>query len=36
MGPGAHYVSGTNEQSVIFHVMNHSALLEEKAVEALY
>lgn len=24
-GPGAHLVSGTNEQSVIFHVMNHAA-----------
>jgi alkaline phosphatase len=36
MGPGAHYVSGTNEQSVIFHVMNQAALLEEKATEALY
>lgn len=36
MGPGAHYVSGTNEQSVIFHVMNHAALLEETAAEALY
>ena len=25
MGPGAHLVTGTNEQSLIFHVMNHAA-----------
>ena len=30
-GPGAHLVSGTNEQSVIFHVMNEAAELERKA-----
>lgn len=30
-GPGAHAVSGTNEQSVIFHVMNAAAKLERKA-----
>jgi alkaline phosphatase len=30
-GPGAHMVSGTNEQSVIFHVMNRSANLEKQA-----
>lgn len=30
-GPGAQMVSGTNEQSVIFHVMNAAAKLEKKA-----
>ncbi len=35
MGPGAHLVSGTNEQSVIFHVMNHAANLVKKAEAAL-
>lgn len=30
-GPGAHLVSGTNEQSIIFHVMNQAAKLEQKA-----
>jgi len=34
-GPGAHMVSGTNEQSVIFHVMNKAAKLQEKAEDAL-
>lgn len=34
-GPGAPLVSGTNEQSVIFHVMNQAAELEEKATKAL-
>ena len=31
MGPGSHLVTGTNEQSVIFHVMNHAADLVNKA-----
>jgi alkaline phosphatase len=30
-GPGAHLVGGTNEQSVVFHVMNRAAGLERKA-----
>jgi alkaline phosphatase len=34
-GPGGHLVSGTNEQSVIFHVMNQSAGLEKKAQKKL-
>ncbi len=34
-GPGAHMVSGTNEQSVVFHVMNMAARLEKKANKAL-
>ncbi|WP_250657585.1 alkaline phosphatase [Alkalimarinus coralli] len=34
-GPGGHLVSGTNEQSVIFHVMNRSARLEKKAEKQL-
>ena len=34
-GPGAHMVSGTNEQSVIFHVMNAAAKLQKKAKNAL-
>lgn len=34
-GPGGHLVSGTNEQSVIFHVMNKSAQLEKKAEKQL-
>ncbi|REL36988.1 alkaline phosphatase [Thalassotalea euphylliae] len=35
MGPGAHLVTGTNEQSLIFHVMNHAANFVEQADEAL-
>ena len=34
-GPGAHMVSGTNEQSVVFHVMNAAAKLEKKANKVL-
>ncbi|HBC57733.1 MAG TPA: alkaline phosphatase, partial [Gammaproteobacteria bacterium] len=30
-GPGAHLVSGTNEQNVIFHIMNRTAKLDKKA-----
>lgn len=30
-GPGAHMVSGTNEQNVIFHIMNRAGGLEKKA-----
>lgn len=30
-GPGSHMVSGTNEQSVVFHVMNQAGRLESKA-----
>jgi alkaline phosphatase len=35
VGPGAHLVSGTNEQSVIFHVMDHAADLAALAEAAL-
>lgn len=31
MGPGAHLITGTNEQSVIFHVMDYAADLVTKA-----
>jgi len=34
-GPGAHYVSGTNEQSIVFHIMNRAARLELKAGNAI-
>lgn len=34
-GPGAHLVSGTNEQSIVFHVMNAAAKLQKKADHAL-
>lgn len=30
-GPGAHLVTGVNEQNVIFHIINHAAALERKA-----
>ncbi|WP_370291799.1 alkaline phosphatase [Thalassolituus sp.] len=30
-GPGAHLVTGTNEQSIIFHVMNHAGDLAARA-----
>ena len=35
IGPGAHLVSGSIEQNVIFHVMNFAAGLENKASQAL-
>ncbi|VUD68123.1 Alkaline phosphatase 4 [Thalassocella blandensis] len=34
-GPGAHLVTGTNEQSVIFHVMNHAGGLISSANAAV-
>ena len=34
-GPGAHMVSGTNEQNVIFHVMNRAANLERTAARKM-
>lgn len=34
-GPGAHLVTGTNEQSIIFHVMNYAADLVGRAEAAL-
>jgi len=34
-GPGAHLVTGTNEQNLIFHVMNHAGNLVEKANSAV-
>ena len=35
MGPGSHLVSGTNEQSIIFHVMDHAADLVSLAEAAM-
>lgn len=34
-GPGAHLISGTIEQNVIFHVMNYAGNLRELALQAL-
>ncbi len=34
IGPGSHAVIGTNEQSVVFHVMNQGAKLAHKAKDA--
>jgi alkaline phosphatase len=34
-GPGAHLISGSNEQTIIFHVMNHAAGLVSKAEREL-
>ena len=36
IGPGAHLVTGSHEQSIVFHVMNHAGNLFEKASEALF
>jgi alkaline phosphatase len=35
MGPGAHLITGTNEQSVIFHAMDYAADLVTKAEKAM-
>ncbi|WP_077339291.1 alkaline phosphatase [Pseudocolwellia agarivorans] len=35
MGPGAHLVTGTNEQSVIFHVMDYAGNLVQSAEAAM-
>lgn len=35
MGPGSHLVTGTNEQSIIFHVMNYAADLVNQAESVL-
>lgn len=35
MGPGAHLIAGTNEQSIIFHVMDYAADLVIKAEKAM-
>ena len=35
IGPGAHLVTGTNEQSIVFHVMNYAGNLFEKAAAEL-
>lgn len=35
IGPGAHLVSGTNEQNIIFHIMDYAGNLTEKAQKAL-
>lgn len=35
IGPGAHLVTGTNEQNLIYHVINHAAGLEKKAEAAM-
>lgn len=34
-GPGAHLVTGSNEQSIIFHVMNHAGNLFNRAAAAI-
>ena len=34
-GPGAHLVTGTNEQSIIFHVINYAGNLFDQATSAL-
>jgi alkaline phosphatase len=34
-GPGAHLISGSNEQTIIFHAMNHAGGLLAKAKRAL-
>ena len=34
-GPGAHLVTGSNEQSIIFHVINHAGNLFDRASAAL-
>lgn len=34
-GPGAHMVTGSNEQSIIFHVMNHAGNLFNRAAAAI-
>ncbi|MCW8929598.1 MAG: alkaline phosphatase [Gammaproteobacteria bacterium] len=35
-GPGASLVGGTNEQSVVFHIMNRAARLDKKAARSVY
>ena len=35
IGPGAHLITGTNEQSIIFHAMDYAANLVKKANDAL-
>ncbi|HBY85054.1 MAG TPA: alkaline phosphatase [Colwellia sp.] len=35
MGPGSHLVTGTNEQSIIFHVMDYAADLVKQAEKAM-
>ena len=35
LGPGAHLISGTHEQNIIFHVMNHAGDLSGRAENAL-
>ena len=35
MGPGAHLITGSNEQTIIFHAINHAAGLVNKASSAL-
>lgn len=34
-GPGSHLVRGTNEQNIIYHVINYAAGLEQKAAAAI-
>jgi alkaline phosphatase len=34
-GPGAEFVSGVNEQNLLFHIINRAAGLEEKAARHL-
>lgn len=35
IGPGSHLVSGTNEQNIIFHIMNHAGNLTIQAQSAI-
>lgn len=35
IGPGAHLVTGSHEQSIVFHVMNHAGNLFERAAAVL-
>jgi len=35
IGPGSHLVSGTNEQNIIFHIIDHAGNLTEQAQKAL-
>ena len=34
-GPGAHLVTGSHEQTIVFHVMNYAGNLVERASAAL-
>ena len=34
-GPGSHLITGSNEQTVVFHAINHAGDLVKKATTAL-